>query len=79
MRAMDVEALRRLRDHGPLTIPEAYDCGYERGGGEGHGMHRLTSAGYAVYVDWDTDVNDCRWQITTRGRAALMVADPNPV
>lgn len=75
MRPVDVDALRRLRDRGPLTIPEAYDCGHETVRGEGHGMHRLTSAGYVVFLGWDGDKNDGLWTITRRGRTAVEEAE----
>lgn len=75
MRPVDVEALRRLRDRGPLTIPEAYDCGHETRNSDGHGMHRLTSAGYVVFFDWDPAHDDVRWRLTKRGTEALESAE----
>ena len=66
LRPTDVEALRRLRDRGPLTIPQAYDCGHNA-----HGMNRLVGAEYAFFSGWDPALDDALWNITKRGRSAL--------
>lgn len=74
LRPRDLEALRRLRDHGPLTIPQAYDCGHADGESSGHGMNRLVAASLAVFQGWDADENDSLWVITRRGERALIEA-----
>ena len=71
LRPIDTEALQRLRDRGPLTIPQAYDCGHRDHEVTGHGMNRLVSAGYTVFCRWDADRNDALWMITQRGRKVL--------
>jgi hypothetical protein len=38
-------------------------------------MHRLTSAGYVVFLGWDGDKNDGLWTITRRGRTAVEEAE----
>ncbi len=71
LRPVDLEALQRLRDRGPLTIPQAYDCGHKENESTGHGMNRLVAAGYAVFCRWDDDLDDALWSITMRGRREL--------
>jgi hypothetical protein len=76
LRPRDLEALRRLQDHGPLTIPQAYDCGHADGESSGHGMNRLVAASLAVYQGWDADENDSLWVITRRGARGLRAGRP---
>lgn len=38
-------------------------------------MHRLTSAGYVVFFDWDPAHDDVRWRLTKRGTEALESAE----
>ncbi len=71
LRPKDFEALRRLQNRGPLTIPEAYDCGHRDTEATGHGMNRLVAARYAVFDSWDADRDDGLWVITERGREKL--------
>jgi hypothetical protein len=71
LRARDVEALRRLLDDGPLTIPQAYDCGHADNETTGHGMNRLVAAALVVFYGWNKADEDALWMITQRGRRAL--------
>lgn len=71
LRAFDLEALRRLRDHGPLTIPQAYDCGHSLNETKGHGMNRLVAAAFVVFHDWDVARDDALWVITNKGKNVL--------
>jgi hypothetical protein len=75
LRSRDLEALRRMQDHGPLTIPKAYDCGH--GGSEttGHGMNRLVAATLAIFHGWDATEDDALWTITEEGRQALRAVE----
>lgn len=70
LRARDVEALRRLLG-GPLTIPQAYDCGHADNETTGHGMNRLVSASLVAFHSWSADEEDALWTITERGKGAL--------
>ena len=71
LRARDVEALSRLFDHGPLTIPQAYDCGHSNNETTGHGMNRLVAASLVVFAGWDARDEDALWTITARGKGAI--------
>lgn len=71
MRARDIEALRRLRVEGPLTIPQAYDCGHLDGESTGHGMNRLVAAALVAFHAWSDEDEDALWMITERGKSAL--------
>lgn len=71
LRPCDLEALLRLRDQGPLTIPMAYDCGHSHNETNGHGMNRLVGATLAVFHDWDPVEDDALWAITSKGRRVL--------
>lgn len=75
LRALDLEALRRLRDLGPLTIPQAYDCGHSLNEAKGHGMNRLVAAAFVLFNDWDAITDDSLWKITNRGRNVLKTID----
>jgi hypothetical protein len=72
LRPLDLEALRRLRDHGPLTIPQAYDCGHSLHESKGHGMNRLVAACFAVFHEWDAARDDALWSITSKGKKELL-------
>ncbi len=71
LRPRDIEALRRMLDDGPLTIPQAYDCGHAESESKGHGMNRLVAAALAVYCGWHQEDADALWMITERGKSAL--------
>lgn len=71
LRPADLEALRRLRELGPLTIPQAYDCGHSLNETKGHGMNRLVAASLAVFHDWDATKDDALWVITSKGKKEL--------
>lgn len=75
LRPRDLEALRRLRDLGPLTIPQAYDCGHGDSETTGHGMNRLVATTLAVFHGWDAVDDDALWTITAQGRRALRAAE----
>ena len=76
LRPQDVEALRRLLDQGPITIPQAYDCGYTDNETTGHGMNRLVAAALAIFHGWNADDDDALWAITERGRRELDARHP---
>jgi hypothetical protein len=78
LRSRDVEALRRLRDDGPLTIPQAYDCGHADNESTGHGMNRLVAASLVVFCGWNKEDEDAMWMITSRGKSALDGFRSNP-
>lgn len=71
LRVQDVTALRRLLCKGPLTIPQAYDCGHTDNEVTGHGMNRLVAAALVVFHGWNTVDDDAVWIITERGKRAL--------
>ena len=71
LRGRDLEALCRLMERGPLTIPEAYDCGHVDSESKGHGMNRLVAVGLVVFYGWDTAADDGLWNITVKGRRAI--------
>jgi len=71
LRPRDLEALQRLRDLGPLTIPQAYDCGHADSETTGHGMNRQVASSCAVFCGWDSATDDGLWTITERGRRTL--------
>ena len=71
LRSQDVEALNRLLDHGPLTIPQAYDCGHSDNESTGHGMNRLVAASLATFSGWNAKDEDALWMITARGKDAI--------
>ncbi len=71
LRSRDIEALRRLLARGPLTIPQAYDCGHSHNETTGHGMNRLVAATLVTFYGWNNDDEDALWKITERGKKAL--------
>jgi hypothetical protein len=71
LRARDFEALQRMLDLGPLTIPQAYDCGHVDNETTGHGMNRLVAASLVIFQGWNESENDALWMITEKGRKAL--------
>lgn len=71
LRPCDREALQRLRDRGPLTIPQAYDCGHSHNETTGHGMNRLVAANLVVFHGWDPAADDALWVLTTKGKKTL--------
>jgi len=56
---------------GPLTIPQAYDCGHSTNETTGHGMNRLVAAALVSFHGWNQLDEDALWMITERGRRAL--------
>lgn len=60
-----------MRNRGPLTIPEAYDCGHVNNESNGHGMNRLVAATLVVCSGWDHDQDDGLWSITAEGKRLL--------
>jgi len=78
-RPCDREALRRLRDRGPLTIPQAYDCGHSHNETTGHGMNRLVAANLAAFHGWDSGADDALWTLTNKGKKALSVMEDEPL
>ena len=71
LRDRDIEALRRLLDDGPLTIPQAYDCGHADNETTGHGMNRLVAAALVNFSGWNKEDEDALWMITQQGKRAL--------
>lgn len=71
LRTQDVEALSRLFDRGPLTIPQAYDCGHSDNESTGHGMNRLVAASLVTFSGWNKEDEDALWMITGRGKGAI--------
>lgn len=72
LRPRDLEALQRLRERGPLTIPQAYDCGHVDSESKGHGMNRLVAIGLVAFSGWDSDTDDGLWSVTAKGRQVGM-------
>jgi len=72
LRPQDVEALSRLLANGPLTIPQAYDCGHSDNETTGHGMNRLVAASLATFSGWNQEDEDAMWMITARGKGAIV-------
>lgn len=77
LRPSDREALHRLRDRGPLTIPQAYDCGHSHNESTGHGMNRLVAANLAAFHGWDHGADDALWALTAKGKKALNAMEPD--
>ena len=71
LRPCDREALHRLHDRGPLTIPQAYDCGHSHNETTGHGMNRLVAAHLAAFHGWDLRADDALWVLTSKGKMIL--------
>jgi hypothetical protein len=81
LRPCDREALHRMRDRGPLTIPQAYDCGHSHNETTGHGMNRLVAAQLAAFHGWDPRADDALWVLTNKGKFTLSAMehdDPSP-
>ena len=74
LRPRDFEALCRLRDNGPLTIPQAYDCGHSNNETTGHGMNRLVAASLVAFCGWNKEDEDALWMITPRGNGRSQCA-----
>jgi hypothetical protein len=72
LRSRDVEALSRLFDNGPLTIPQAYDCGLSDIETTGHGMNRLVAASLVAFSGWHSEDEDALWMITARGKGTIV-------
>jgi hypothetical protein len=63
--------MQRLQENGPLTIPDAYDCGHEINETRGHGMNRLVGAGLVFCAGWDPVQDDALWHLSSAGKRIL--------
>jgi len=71
LRSQDVEALNRMFERGPLTIPQAYDCGHSDNESTGHGMNRLVAASLVTFSGWNQEDEDALWALTARGKVTI--------